>query len=114
MQSLSLIPEKLYNSEEVAELLRVSLRTVQRLLQANSLKSFKIHGQYRIKGLDLLSYLDSVRRDSEAQAESRRQRPADLLATLSVPPLALELSPEWAQAIQNSLSPENEGEQAEA
>ncbi len=94
----SIVPEKLYTSEEVAELLRVSLRTVQRLLQAGSLKSFKIHGQYRIKGLDLLGYLDGVRHDSEALSLTEN-RPADLLESLALAPVALEVSQAWAQAI---------------
>lgn len=97
----SIVPEKLYTSEEVAELLRISLRTVQRLLQAGSLKSFKIHGQYRIKGLDLLSYLDGVRHDSEALALTEN-RPADLLESLALAPVTVEVSEAWAQAIATS------------
>lgn len=107
MSSPSVIPEKLYTSEEVADLLRVSLRTVQRLLQAGSLHSYRIHGQYRVKGLDLLGYLDGVRRDSEAQSEI--DRPGDLLTRLALPPVALEIAPNWARAISPS---EEEGSSA--
>lgn len=100
----SIVPEQLYTSEEVAELLRVSLRTVQRLLQAGSLKSFKIHGQYRIKGLDLLGYLDGVRHDSESRALAESHRPADLLESLSLAPVALEVSPLWGAFISQAES----------
>ncbi|MGV3523003.1 MAG: FHIPEP family type III secretion protein [Candidatus Sericytochromatia bacterium] len=93
MLTPTLTPEMLYTSEEVAEFLRVSLRTVQRLLQSGALLSFKIHGQYRIKGLDVLAYLDGVRRQDPALPQPTR--PADVLASLDVPPLSLLLAPDW-------------------
>lgn len=90
MKTHSIQAENLYTSEEVSEYLHLSLRTIQRLLQSGSLKSYKIHGQYRIKGLDLLSYLDGVRRDPEQPIES--DKPAQILDLLTVHSVALEVA----------------------
>ncbi|RYY33645.1 MAG: DNA-binding protein, partial [Sphingobacteriaceae bacterium] len=72
-------PDTMYTSEEVTEYLRVSLRTTQRLLKSGLLSSFKIHGQYRIKGLDLLNYLNQVRVDvNDSAYEQENNKPIKL------------------------------------
>lgn len=86
-------PDHLYTSEEVTEYLRVSLRTTQRLLKTGLLQSYKVHGQYRIKGLDLLNYLDDVKRDAEV-FEVEKDSPEKLIKMLEVHPISVELAVE--------------------
>ncbi len=95
--SISIVPEKFYTSEEVSEFLRLSLRTVQRLLANRSLNAYKIHGQYRIKGLDLLRYLDSTRQDDQPPAP---QTPARYTEFLNVHPLTLRVGQGWLPLIE--------------
>jgi len=101
----TLSAEQMYTSEEVTEYLRVSLRTTQRLLKGGELRSFKVHGQYRIKGIDLINYLHNVHSDTTAiEGDEAEHKPADLLPLLKVPPLSLEISPTLFPLFQ---SPEN-------
>jgi flagellar biosynthesis protein FlhA len=97
----TLAAEHMYTSEEVTEYLRVSLRTTQRLLKGGELRSFKVHGQYRIKGIDLINYLHNVRSDSTEIDESEN-KPADLLPLLKVAPLAIEISTSLIPLFQSS------------
>jgi flagellar biosynthesis protein FlhA len=94
MYSLHLVPEQLYTTEEVSEHLRLSLRTVQRLLQNKSLPAYKLHGQYRIKGLDLLTYLDQNRQDDQ-QLRLDNQGPSQWIDLLEVRPLMIQLGQAW-------------------
>lgn len=103
MQNITLQPEKLYTSEEVSEYLHLSLRTIQRLLQAGSLKSYKIHGQYRIKGLDLLAYLDGVRRDPERPDAA--SRPVDMLELIKIHPVAIEVASDLVALLDAESNP---------
>lgn len=57
--------------EEVAELLRVSSRTVQRLLKEGKLPGVRVGRQWRIPRAELLAYL---RGPTRAFAEGRRER----------------------------------------
>jgi flagellar biosynthesis protein FlhA len=104
MKTHTIQAETLYTSDEVSEYLHLSQRTIQRLLQAGTLKSYKIHGQYRIKGLDLLTYLDGVRREPELSFESNR--PAQVLDLLKVYPVAVELAPDLIALINPETNPE--------
>ena len=55
-------PEKLLTVEEVAEILRVSLTTVYRRIQAGELPYIKLgHRQVRIKPEDLEAYIEAHR-----------------------------------------------------
>ena len=98
-------PDSLYTSEEVTEYLRVSLRTTQRLLKSGELASFKVHGQYRIKGLDILNYLSGVRTDSEEDLDDEK-KPEALIPLLCVHPIAVEGSAD----IIPLMDPKQEGE----
>ncbi len=49
---------QLYTTQEVADILRVSRRTVYRLIKSGKLKAVMI-GQWRIKAEDLDKFLDS-------------------------------------------------------
>ncbi|MEO0260575.1 MAG: helix-turn-helix domain-containing protein [candidate division WOR-3 bacterium] len=60
--------------EEVAELLRVSTRTVQRLLKEGGLPGVRIGRQWRIPRAELLAHLKVPTR---AFAEGRRERGTD-------------------------------------
>ena len=60
--------------DEVAELLRVSSRTVQRLLAEGKLPGVRIGRQWRIPRAELLAYL---RGPTRAFAEGRRERRTD-------------------------------------
>lgn len=99
--STSIIPEKFYTSEEVSEFLRLSLRTVQRLLANRSLNAYKIHGQYRIKGLDLLHYLDSTRQDDQPPVP---QTPASYTEFLNVHPLTLRVGKNWLPLMNKAVA----------
>ena len=94
MQTFSIVPEHLYTSEEVSEHLRLSLRTVQRLLHTKSLVSYKIHGQYRIKGLDLLNYLDQ-NRQSTARDLMSIQAPIEVANMLDIKPISIDFGLDW-------------------
>jgi flagellar biosynthesis protein FlhA len=89
-----IIPEQMYTSEEVTDYLSVSLRTTQRILKSGELPSFKIQGQYRIKGLDLLNYLQGVRIDSHevTSDEEDGNKPANLVSLLEVSPIEVLVS----------------------
>ena len=57
--------------DEVAELLRVSARTVQRLLKEGKLPGVRVGRQWRIPRAELVAYLKAPTR---ASAEGRRER----------------------------------------
>ncbi|MEK7432547.1 MAG: FHIPEP family type III secretion protein [Cyanobacteriota bacterium] len=86
-------PDVFYTSEEVTEILNVSLRTTQRILKSGNLPSFRINGQYRIKGIDILNFLSNVRYDNITISESEKEKPADLIPMLEVYSINLEISP---------------------
>lgn len=60
--------------EEVAELLRVSVRTVQRLLAEGKLPGVRVGRQWRIPRAELVAHLKAPAR---AFAEGRRERRTD-------------------------------------
>lgn len=45
---------------EAAEVLKVSRDTVYALIHAKTIKSVKIRGQYRIREVDLLAYIETA------------------------------------------------------
>lgn len=99
MQTLpALVPEQLYTTEEVSEYLRLSLRTVQRLVQQQAFPAYKLHGQYRIKGLDLLNYLDNARQDAHKPLQADKS-PLQLTELLKVSPVALAFGKAWLPLI---------------
>lgn len=104
----SVVPEHMYTSEEVSEFLRLSLRTVQRLLQNKTLPAYKIHGQYRIKGLDLLAYLDTVRQDGQSPVAD--SSPVALASLLQVLPLCIEFGQDWLPWVQAEAEVETDAE----
>ncbi len=83
-------PERFYSSEEVSEYLHLSLRTVQRLLKEQRLGAYKIHGQYRIKGLDLLNYLEA-----QHSSKTPEKKPAHLIHLLNTQALSMEFGKDW-------------------
>ncbi len=95
----AITPETFYTSEEVSEFLRLSLRTVQRLLANRALHAYKIHGQYRIKGLDLLNYLDSTRHDNRPVLP---ETPATYTEYLNIHPLSLRLGKHWLSLVEDN------------
>jgi excisionase family DNA binding protein len=98
-------PEKMYTSEEITEYLNVSLRTTQRLLKSGELPSFKIQGQYRIKGLDTLNYLSGVRVDSnnELYDQENNDKPINLVNLLEIKPLEIKMGLNLSTNIQNNI-----------
>lgn len=95
MSILSIQPETFYSSEEVSEFLHLSLRTVQRLLHNHALPAYKIQSQYRIKGLDLLHYLDQNR-----QGGAPLEQPAIHLShLLDVSPISIAFGSNWLIAL---------------
>ena len=73
-------PNEVYTTKEVAELLKVSLPTIKRMLKDKRLKSTRIGKQHRFLGRDLLDML-AVDRDSgdvySAPARGQAQPPAE-------------------------------------
>lgn len=53
--------EKLYTTEQVAELLQVSVITVRRYIKSGKLKASKIGKDYRIKESDIDNFLKSTK-----------------------------------------------------
>ncbi len=52
-------PDRVYRPDEVAALLKISKRTVYRLLECNeTIKTVKVAGQLRIEGESLIEYLE--------------------------------------------------------
>lgn len=99
-------PDVFYTSEEVTEILNVSLRTTQRILKSGNLPSFRINGQYRIKGIDILNFLNNVRYDNITISESEKEKPADLIPMLEVYSINLEISPD----LNNLFEPQDKSE----
>lgn len=106
MYPASIIPEQLYTSEEVSEHLRLSLRTIQRLLHTRALNSYKLHGQYRIKGLDLLNYLDQNRQSHLADLVPS-QAPIEMAKMLDVKPISIDFGLDWIPFLQSSEAEES-------
>jgi excisionase family DNA binding protein len=48
---------ELYTLEEVAQILKVSVQTVRKIVTSGELPSVKIRGQYRIRKEDLEDYI---------------------------------------------------------
>lgn len=53
-------PIKLLTSEETAELLQVSRRTLQRMIHRKDLPAFKVGGQWRIHESTLAKWLEDL------------------------------------------------------
>jgi excisionase family DNA binding protein len=47
-------PKQIYTTEETREFLKVSESTIKRLLKRGTLKAYKVGGQYRIWGSEIL------------------------------------------------------------
>lgn len=92
-------PNYLYSSEELTDYLNLSIRTIQRLLKNGILPSFRINGQYRIKGVDILSYLDSVKKE-ETNSKSKRNTAEKLLDLLVIYPITIELGKNLAKLLE--------------
>jgi len=50
-------PNEVYTTEETQEFLKVSRSTIKRLLKRGIIKAYKVGGQYRIWGDEILSLL---------------------------------------------------------
>lgn len=55
--------EAVYTVSEVARILRVSPRTVYKIIQAGELQAIRVRGQYRITADALQIYLQGVKKD---------------------------------------------------
>ena len=53
--------DELYTVEQAAEYLKVSTKTVRRLIKANKLLASKVGGSWRIKKIDIENYLNETR-----------------------------------------------------
>jgi len=53
--------DQYYSIEEVAKMLKVAYLTVYRWIHAKKLAAYKAGKQYRIKGLDLNSFLEKYK-----------------------------------------------------
>lgn len=47
-------PKQIYTTEETREFLKVSESTIKRLLKKGTIKAYKVGGQYRIWGVEIL------------------------------------------------------------
>ena len=59
--------ERIYRPAEVARALRVSSVTVSRAIRCGKLKAFRVGGQWRIVGADLLTFVTA---ETEAAMEA--------------------------------------------
>ena len=48
-----------YTLEEVAEILKVSVQTVRKLIAEKKLRAFRVGGQWRVRKEDLDAYIES-------------------------------------------------------
>jgi len=55
---------QVYRPSEVAHVLRVSAVTVSRAIRDGKLRAFRVGGQWRILGSDLMSYLNNETRSA--------------------------------------------------
>jgi len=55
----------LYKTEEVAEILKVSVVTIKRYIAQNKIQSIKFNGIRRIKGEEILKIFSSENRNEE-------------------------------------------------
>ncbi len=52
-------PEKIYTPKEARDFLKISESTMKRMLKAGVIKAYKVSGQYRIWGRDILKIVSS-------------------------------------------------------
>jgi excisionase family DNA binding protein len=52
---------QVYRPSEVAKVMRVSALTITRTISGGKLRAFRVGGQWRILGSDLMSYLNRER-----------------------------------------------------
>ena len=57
---MNIVDEKLHKLPEVAQFLRVSVKTIRRLIDEGKLKSIKVRGAVRILDRDLATYLQKL------------------------------------------------------
>lgn len=57
--------EGLYTVEQVADYLKVSTKTVRRLIKSNKIIASKVGGVWRIKPVDIERYLNTTRNKME-------------------------------------------------
>ncbi len=57
--------EGLYTVEQVADYLKVSTKTVRRLIKSNKILASKVGGVWRIKMVDIERYLNATRNTRE-------------------------------------------------
>ena len=55
---MNISPEKLYSTEQLAQILSVSLITVKRYIKNDTISSLKINGIRRVKGSDVIELLN--------------------------------------------------------
>ncbi len=48
-----------YTLDEVAEVLKVSVQTVRRLVEEKELKAFRVRGQWRVRKEDLEEFINN-------------------------------------------------------
>jgi len=84
---MNIEPNEVYTTKEVAELLKVSLPTIKRMLKDKRLKSTRIGKQHRFLGRDLLDML-TIDSAAPAGAGSGAPSPAPVPAAPSAPPRA--------------------------
>lgn len=63
--------DRLWTVAEVAEHMRVSNMTVYRLIKGGELPAIRVGKNYRIRGEDLVAYLDASSTVPGAEAESQ-------------------------------------------
>ena len=73
-----IVRERVYRPSEVAKALRVSSVTVSRAIRCGKLTAFRVGGQWRILGADLLSFVadatnTALQRESNISADSPKK-----------------------------------------
>jgi excisionase family DNA binding protein len=77
MATMQAVEETYYTLSEIAEKLKVSYRTVYRLVQAGDLAAYKLKGEYRVADRDLNEFLEARRTPRSARPKPDRTEGED-------------------------------------
>jgi excisionase family DNA binding protein len=75
-----IVRERVYRPSEVAKALRVSSVTVSRAIRCGKLKAFRVGGQWRIVGSDILTFVDDGTNTALQREDAGRDAPKETSA----------------------------------
>jgi excisionase family DNA binding protein len=75
-----IVRERVYRPSEVAKALRISSVTVSRAIRCGKLKAFRVGGQWRIVGSDILAFVDDGTNTALQREDAGRDAPKETSA----------------------------------